>query len=120
MRSIRQLTGMLLVFCGFIGMFFSLEATGMELVGTGIGDMEVLRWQEKAPGVWSAVIGAPEEMTYLSFAGAAPKKAALKKMPAVKFPLSKEQCASHFIRYFAFESLAASLVAALWPILCSW
>jgi alpha-D-xyloside xylohydrolase len=64
----------------------------MELVGTRIGDMEVLRWQEKAPGVWSAVIGAPEEMTYLSFAGAAPKKEALKQMPAVKFPLSKEQC----------------------------
>src|SRR3972149_8950636 len=31
-------------------------------------------------------------------------------------PLSKEQCASHFIKYLLFESLAATFVAALCPI----
>src|SRR5207244_3285086 len=49
------------------------------------------RWQEVAPGVWKAQVGKPEDLTLLSAAGGQPATAALRAMPAAKFPLSEDE-----------------------------
>ncbi|MGH9159981.1 MAG: TIM-barrel domain-containing protein [Vicinamibacteraceae bacterium] len=40
-----------------------------------------------APGVWKATIGTPEDLTLLTAAGVSPKTAALRALPAARFPL---------------------------------
>lgn len=47
----------------------------------------LLRFEPAAPGVWKASVGTPEELTLLTAAGASPKTAALRAMPAAPFPL---------------------------------
>jgi alpha-D-xyloside xylohydrolase len=47
-------------------------------------------WELKAPGVWSATIGEPQDISYLSYSGAAPKIKALDRMPEAIFPFEAE------------------------------
>ena len=70
--------------------FTMIAAASADRVSPLLNDMPRLHWQEKAPGVWSAVIGEEEAFTYMDFAGASPKVEALEKMPAVVFPFVKE------------------------------
>ncbi len=60
-------------------------------VPTTLDSMQVLSWQEKAPGVWSGQIGRKEAMTYLSFAGAPPRIEALADMGKTPFPLIQSE-----------------------------
>lgn len=46
-------------------------------------------WTLKAPGVWSAKIGEPEGLSYLSYAGAAPRTKTLANMPEAEFPFEE-------------------------------
>ncbi|MBN2374946.1 MAG: DUF5110 domain-containing protein [Sedimentisphaerales bacterium] len=92
MKSFRQLIMLLLLLGGFLTEQPVTQASAQEPTGTAIADMQMLNWQEKMPGVWSAVIGKPEELTYLSFAGGPPRISALEKMPTQKFPLSQQDC----------------------------
>ena len=49
-----------------------------------------LQWTETAPGVWKASAGTPEKVSLLKVAGAKPSEAAMKQLPAAKFPLAKD------------------------------
>jgi len=53
---------------------------------TTLSGMEQLTWNEIAPGVWSAQIGATDSMTFRELAGAPPRVDAMKEMGEAKFP----------------------------------
>ena len=46
------------------------------------------RWSEVAPGVWKAIVGVPESVTPFGVASGAPRRDALAKMRASKFPFA--------------------------------
>ncbi len=72
------------------GFLLTILCAAGAAVDTGLEAMPVLQWEQKAPGVWSAVIGDAEEVTYLTYAGAPPKVDALAKMGPTAFPLNSE------------------------------
>ncbi|MBI3921882.1 MAG: DUF5110 domain-containing protein [Armatimonadetes bacterium] len=49
--------------------------------------METPEWINQAPGIWSTVVGKPEDLTPLKVAGATPRLAALREMGEGEFPL---------------------------------
>lgn len=49
-----------------------------------------LSWVQRAPGVWSTVIGAPDSVSLLGAAGGVPQLDALAHLPAVAFPLDRD------------------------------
>ncbi len=59
------------------------------LENTSIKGMNVLDWQEIAPGVWSAQIGSIESLTFREMAGGEPKVDAMKAMGKVTFPFEQ-------------------------------
>ncbi len=50
-------------------------------------DLTVLTWQQRAPGVWSAQIGATDTPRLLDYVAAPPAMSALEKLGEVSFPL---------------------------------
>ena len=52
---------------------------------------EPLRFAERAPGVWEAIVGTPESLTLLGAAGGAPRGEALRAMPPAAFPWASGQ-----------------------------
>ncbi len=50
-----------------------------------------LTWKVIAPGVWSAKAGKPDKLNFYTIAGVQPKIEALGAMPAVNFPLPKNE-----------------------------
>ena len=93
MKKLLKCESISLVLVLFFSAALMAESSSREkgVYSTTIESMDTLDWTAKAPGVWSAVIGRPEEVTYLSYAGAPSKISALRKMPAAAFPLDKQQ-----------------------------
>lgn len=86
---------MKILFTLLLAILMVLPATAADWVSPLMKDMPQLQWQEKAPGVWSAIIGREEALTYMDFTGGPPKVDALAKMPPVEFPFAKENVRGH-------------------------
>jgi len=50
-----------------------------------------ISWTRIAPGVWKAVVGAPEAYNFLTASGATPYEAGLKAMNSPDFPLTQDE-----------------------------
>lgn len=51
-----------------------------------------IEWQQAAPGVWKAKIGAPQPMDLLRAAGGSPRMEALRALGDRRFPLPETEC----------------------------
>lgn len=79
----------------FIFFIVAFSVKPSHAIDVSLDAMKILKWEELAPGVWSAVIGAEPETTYLDFAGALPRTSVLEELPPSEFPFEEARGLIH-------------------------